>query len=305
MSKIDRRDFIKIISAASLGLLFPACKNKKTITKRKKLSKNIIVVGKGKDYKALTESVIDKWGGLSQIINKGDKVLIKPNIGWARRPEQAATTHPDIVQALVEMAYKAGADTVYVMDRSINVPTRSYLVSGIKRAAKSANAVVKYISNNDSAYKRVKIDKGLTLSDVLVYKKLDDFDVKINVPILKDHNLSKLSIAMKNTMGLIGGDRGHYHRVLDKAIVDFNKAISYDLIVIDATRVLKSNGPTGVSLNDVEVKDTIIVGNDIVALDAYAAHIFGTNPLHIPYITLAHKHHLGNMNWKALKLINA
>src|SRR3972149_4910761 len=72
----------------------------------------------------------DALGGIKTILSRGDVVVLKPNIGWDRTPEQAANTDPDVVVALAELCLSAGAKEVRVFDRTCNEPRRCYGNSG-------------------------------------------------------------------------------------------------------------------------------------------------------------------------------
>ena len=73
-------------------------------------------------------------GGMTSFVSRGDVVVLKPNIGWDRTPEQAANTDPEVVAAVAEMCLAAGARSVHVFDRTCNDPRRCYVSSGIKVA---------------------------------------------------------------------------------------------------------------------------------------------------------------------------
>jgi uncharacterized protein (DUF362 family) len=99
-----------------------------------------LAVVQGETPAAITKEAIKVLGGMEKFISRGDKVLIKPNIGWDRAPEMAACTNPEVVKTLVEMSYKAGAKEVIVMDNTINQAKRCYARSGIQEAAREAGA---------------------------------------------------------------------------------------------------------------------------------------------------------------------
>ena len=86
--------------------------------------KSLLAVAKGKDYEALVEQVLKPLGGMAAFVKQGDRVVVKPNIGWDRTPEQAANTHPDVVKAVVQQCLDAGAKQVLVFDRPCNEARR-------------------------------------------------------------------------------------------------------------------------------------------------------------------------------------
>ena len=264
-----------------------------------------IYTAKGKDYKGMVNSLIDEMGGMKQFVKPGDKVVIKPNIGWDRNIEQAANTHPDVVTALALLALDAGASKVSVFDRPCNEERRCYHNSGIKPAMDridDSRAECTYIDNR--RFVPVQIKNGKALSEWSFYRDALEADCYINVPIAKDHGLSKLTLGMKNVMGVIGGQRGRIHHNIAQNLADLNTVIRPSLTVVDATRILLENGPSGGSLSYVKTLDTIIASTDPVACDAYATTLFGMDPRDIGSTIQAYKMGLGKIDLHQCNIIN-
>ncbi|MCX7943469.1 MAG: DUF362 domain-containing protein, partial [Deltaproteobacteria bacterium] len=127
-------------------------------------------------------------------------------------------------------------------------------------------------------------------------------DKFINVPIAKTHGIARLTLGMKNLMGVIGGSRRRFHQDIDQCLVDLASVLRPTLTVLDAIRILTDNGPTGGDLKDVKRLDTIVAGRDMVAVDAYGCSFFQTIPSDIGYIHLAHKAGLGREDIENLKV---
>jgi uncharacterized protein (DUF362 family) len=238
-----------------------------------------ILVGRGVDYPGLTRELVNGMGGMAAFVSKGDTVVIKPNIGWDRTVAQGANTHPEIVATLAMMALEAGAAKVKVFDRTCNEERRCYQNSGIKPALEDLgerNIQCRYI--DERKYVPVRIKKGHTLKEWPFYKDALEADTYINVPVAKHHSSAGLSLGLKNAMGVIGGWRGRLHYDLSAKIADLNLVIRPALTMVDATRVIIRNGPSGGSLSDVKQLDTMIAGTDPVAVDAYATTLFGMDP---------------------------
>ncbi len=251
----------------------------------------------GKDEEKMARAALQILGGMSRFVQPGERVLIKPNVGWDRQPELAANTNPRLVEAVVALCLEAGAGEVWVTDVSINDPYRSFARSGIEDAARRAGGQIKYTTERDF----VPTDlKGEVLKVWPVSRFYHEVDRVINMPIVKHHSLSRCSIAMKNWYGVLGGRRNRLHQRIDDSIADLAAAIRPTLTIIDATRVLKQNGPTGGSLSDVSLEDTIIVGQDEVALDAYSLKFLNLNTDDVPFLGIAEKRGLGVTNWKTL-----
>jgi uncharacterized protein (DUF362 family) len=203
----------------------------------------------------------------------------------------------------VEEALAAGARKVKVFDRSCNDERRCYVNSGIAAALKGMkNVELKYIEKE--RFKKVAL-KGKVLSEWELYDEALNADVFINVPVAKHHGLTKLTLGLKNVMGVMGGDRGSIHRHIDEALSDVNSVLKSHLVVIDATRVLTAHGPQGGNLSDVKFLNKVIASSDIVAADAYATTLFGHRPEDISVTVAAHKRGLGEINLKKVRIVRA
>jgi uncharacterized protein (DUF362 family) len=234
---------------------------------------------------------------MSAFVKPGHKVVIKPNIGWDRAPEYAANTNPDVVKTLVQLALDAGAKQVLVFDRSCDDARRAYTTSGIKAAVDALNDPRAICSICDNAkFIPVKLERGKLLSEWNIYKDALDADVYINVPIAKHHGSAKLTLGMKNIMGVAGGNRGSLHQQQGDKLADLNLIVNPKLTIIDATRILLRKGPQGGNLADVKQLDTLLASTDPVAVDAYACTLFDMKPEQIPIIAAAAKRGMGEMD---------
>lgn len=256
----------------------------------------LLSVAKGGDYGALVQRVLAPLGGMGHFVRPGDRVVVKPNIGWDRSPEQAANTHPQVVQAVVREALEAGAKKVLVFDRTCNEQRRCYANSGIEQAIRElgdARASIEHIDQRK--FVPVQIAKGQSLTQWEIYKDALDCDCYINLPVAKHHGLSRLTLGLKNSMGVIGGNRGSLHHDLGQSLADLATVIKPKLTIIDATRILLNNGPQGGDLKDVRRTDTLIASVDPVAADAYATTLFDLPPDAIESTVAAAKMGLGEM----------
>ncbi len=293
---MNRRDFLRIS-----GALFFLTKFGLKDLWAKEMP--VVAVSEGSDYAAITRNVIDALGGMTRFVKTGNTVVVKPNMGWDRKPEQAATTHPTVVKTVVEECLRAGARRVKVFDNTCNDMRRSYANCGIPAALKDMkNVEVKYVE--EERFKKVKLN-GTFLKEWELYNDAVSADVFINVPIAKHHSLTRLTLGIKNLMGVMGGNRGYIHRQIEDALVDVNSVVKSHLVIIDATRILTDHGPTGGSLKDVKVLNKVIGSTDIVAADAYATGLFGLKPQDIATTVAAYKRGLGEMNLAKVKVVKA
>ncbi len=136
---------------------------------------------------------------------------------------------------------------------------------------------------------------GSVLSSWDVLSLLFEADRLVNVPVVKHHSLSHLTCGMKNHMGLIGGSRGRLHQEIHAAVVDLAAAFRPTLTVVDATRVMMRNGPTGGRLEDVAAVNAVAAGTDPVACDAWAARQLGLDPSEVGHVVLAEGRGLGRV----------
>ena len=120
-------------------------------------------------------------------------------------------------------------------------------------------------------------------------------DRLINVPVVKHHSLSRLTCGLKNHMGLLGGNRGRLHQEIHASVVDLAAAFRPTLTVVDATRVMLRNGPTGGRLDDLKAVNAVAAGTDAVACEAWAARQLGLDPFDVPSIVQAEGRGLGRV----------
>ncbi len=261
----------------------------------------LVAVAEGSDHAAVARRALAALGGMGHFVKPGNTVVVKPNIGWDRSAELAANTNPVVVRAVVEECLKAGAKKVKVFDRSCNDARRCYVNSGIEAALRGMRDVdVKHIE--EERFRKVALN-GKALREWELYGEALAADVFINLPVAKHHGLSRLTLGMKNIMGIMGGNRGAIHRHLDQALADVNAAFKTHLTVIDATRILTDHGPQGGDPADVQVRNTVIASTDIVAADAYATTLFGLQPADIAVTVAAYRRGLGEMDLQRMQIV--
>ena len=252
----------------------------------------------GRSIDAMVRAAVGELGGMGAFVRAGDVVLVKPNVAFDRGPALAATTHPDVVGAVVRLCREAGARTVVVADNPINSPEAAFARTGIARAATDAGAVVRY--PRPGAFRDVAID-GVVLRRWPVFAgAFAGVTRVIGIAPAKDHNLCGASLTIKNWYGLLGGGRNRLHQRIHDAIADLACLVRPTLVFLDATRLLVTNGPTGGSLADVVVGDTIVCGVDPVAVDAYGAMRLGRDLDLVQYLALAESRGAGTRAWRSL-----
>lgn len=260
-----------------------------------------LAVARGESPTAMVQAALKALGGIERFVKTGDDVIIKPNICVAyHTPEYAATTNPEVVGALVTLCLSAGAKRVRVMDFPFGgTAQEAYSRSGIDEAVRTAGGQMEVMAN--MKFREVAIPDGVDLKKWPVYGDALDANVIINVPIAKHHSLARLTLGMKNLMGLIQ-NRGQFHFNLGQRIADLTSLLRPKLTIVDAVRILLNHGPTGGDLGDVKVTNTIIASHDIVAADAYAATLFGLTGSDIPATRAGAQMGLGTMDLKSINV---
>jgi uncharacterized protein (DUF362 family) len=306
---MDRRHFLKnvigggLVAGTTLALgdcsrLLAA--SGATVSAGKAPAYDLVAV-RGGEPAPMFDRAMASLGGMGAFVARGSRVVVKPNIGWDVGPERAANTNPALVRRIVEHCLQAGAREVAVFDHTCDAWTRSYRNSGIEQAVKDAGG--KVVSGaSEGYYQKVDVPGARRLMDVKVHELVLAADVFINVPVLKHHSSTNLTIGMKNLMGTVW-DRGYWHRNdLHQCIADFIAFRRPTLTVVDAYDVMKQNGPRGVSVDDVVQVGSLVVSADPVAADAAAAMLFGLAPADIRYIGLAAEMGQGRMDLDGLSI---
>jgi uncharacterized protein (DUF362 family) len=310
---ITRKDFLKLCVAGIAGLITSSQLLKKAFAAPKpdlsmgrvKLNRkgdHDLVVSRGDDPYQITTKAVEAMGGMEKFVKRGDVVVIKPNIGWDRSVEQAADTNPQVVAALIDLAFAAGAKRVNVFDITCNDTRPCYENSGIEAAAKARGANVYFPDEWNTVNAHFEYSSPMEGWPIL--KDALECDSFINVPILKHHGLSGLSLSMKNLMGVCGGNRSLMHTGIGRKLVDLTDLISPDLTIIDAYRALLRHGPTGGRLEDVKELKTVVAATDPVLADTYAATLVDVDPLSLSFIKSAIERGLGSADISKADIFN-
>jgi uncharacterized protein (DUF362 family) len=242
-----------------------------------------MAVSRGGEPEALVAAVITALGGMERFVKPGDKVVVKPNICVAYHTyEYAATTNPWVVGALVKLCRDAGASKVLVMDYPFGGSVdQAYVKSGIQEQVLASGGEMEPFAF--LKFLRTDLPEAVDLKSCDIYEEVLSADVVINVPIAKQHSLARLTLGMKNLMGVIR-DRPAIHGNMGQRLADLTSKIRPALTVVDAVRILTYGGPSGGDLNAVKKLDTVIASPDIVAVDSYAATLFNLSPSDLTYI---------------------
>ncbi len=303
---MDRRQFVKkgfiysalgSIYASTVGRL-PLFASRNSTSGPGKY--DLVAVRRGEPVE-MYRRAMQEMGGMERYVKSGQTVLIKPNSSWDVPPERAANTNPDVLRAIVEDCVAAGASRVFAFDHTCDNWEKSYDNSGNAEAVRQGGGQM-LPANIERYYQEVDIPGARRLTKAKVYERLMQADVFINVPILKHHASTTITIAMKNLMGVVW-DRRFWHRNdLHQCIADFCLYRKPDLNIVDAYRVMTQNGPRGTSEADVTLMRSILVSSDIVAVDAAGALMLGHQPEDIAHLRIADEMNIGNIKLDELNI---
>ena len=253
-----------------------------------------LAVIKGGEPAALVRRAVEEMGGMGRFVARGDVVLVKPNIAWDRTPEQAANTNPDAVAEVVGLALAAGARKVLVTDVPVNEARRTFDRSGIAAAVKAAGGQI--VLPGEARFREVDLG-GAVLRVWPVLEPFLEADKVINMPIAKHHDLTGVTLGLKNWYGLLGDFRMRLHQRIDESLADLAGFLRPTLTILDAYRVLLRGGPSGGSMEDVALRKTVVAGTDPVAVDAFAAReFFGLSGSGLRFLEVAAERGLGELH---------
>lgn len=305
---MNRREFLKAIALTGLATTLKWDSSMDLFAQALPASTSgcDLVAVMGGEPAAMFRKAIAEFGGMGKFVKAGQKVVVKPNIGWDKSPELAGNTNPELVAEIIRQCFEAGAKEVVVFDHTCDDWRKCYKNSGIEDAAKAAGAKV-LPGHEESYYREVDLPRAKSLKKAKIHSAILDSDVWINVPVLKNHGGAKMTISMKNHMGIVW-DRGFFHKNdLQQCIADvctLNKPAV--LNVVDAYRVMKTNGPRGKSEADVVCPKGLFVSTDIVAVDTAATKFFDQiekMPLDVVgHLAKGEELKIGTMNIDSLKV---
>jgi uncharacterized protein (DUF362 family) len=260
-----------------------------------------LVAVRGESLPAMFDRALEALGGLGRYVKSGQTVLVKPNMGWAVGPEQAANTSPELVAHIVKSALGLGAKKVYVFDNTCDNWAQAYRDSGLEAAAKDAGADVAP-AHSSGYFQSVEVPGADHLKSIELHECYLEADCVINAPVLKNHGGAKVTAAMKNLMGAVWS-RGPLHRMgLDETIPELLLYKRPTLNVVDAYRVMLTGGPRGRGDSKYLAAKMLIASPDAVAADSAASAVMGSAGITAPdYIANAAARGIGTAD---LSLLN-
>ena len=250
------------------------------------------------DTEAMVRGAIDQIGGIERFVQRGDIVLIKPNVAFERAAILGATTNPDVLKALIHVVREANPAEIRVCDNPIEAPESCFQRTGIRQAAVDAGARV-YLPH-PAAFETLEVPGAKWIGEwPFFWEPFRNVNKVIGVSPVKDHNLCAASMTTKNWYGLLGGRRNQFHQDIHGIITDLALMMKPTFVVLDATRVMFRSGPTGGSLGDVREGNTVVASTDSLAADSYGwDELLDRKGREKPaYLAMAAEKGLGNPEW--------
>jgi uncharacterized protein (DUF362 family) len=261
----------------------------------------VLGVARGNQYDQMLRMAVDAIGGIHHFIRKGDVVLIKPNVAFDRSPKLGATTNPEVLAALIRLVREAGAGEVRVADNPIESPENCFQKSGIAGVSRQLGARV--FLPSPSSFEMLEVPGAKLIERwPFFWQPFRGVDKVIGVAPVKDHNLCHASMCTKNWYGLLGGRRNQFHQDIHNIVADLALMMKPTFVVLDASRILMKNGPTGGDLSDVVNGQTLVAATDQLAADAFGySQLLGRTGELPQYLLNAQERGLGTVDWRNVK----
>jgi len=248
----------------------------------------------------MLERGFNALGGIKNFVKPGNTVVLKPNFGVPAPAEWACTTNPVLVAGMVKMCLQAGAKEVKVVDHTVNEAAICLEKSGIKKAVTAVGGSVYALNHDLDRYFRPVEFQGKALWNPYISKDVLEADVFINMPILKHHNITDLTMGIKNLMGIVWDRREFHVGDLNLCIAELATIKKPTLTIMDAIRGITNGGPRGPG--SVREYNQLIFGTDQVAVDAYGTFLFGKKPSKIDHLKIAAEMGVGQLDWEKLNV---
>lgn len=237
---------------------------------------------------AASRRAISQVGGMESVLNGAKMAVIKPNFVAGRGAATGATTSFALIKTVAEEVRACGAEPVLCeMPGTEFDREATYTILGVERfCAENGIRILRIDPEGDERdWVEVHPEGAKTLRRFHIPRVLNDACL-INLPVLKTHVVSGMSIAMKNPMGILPRpDRRAMHTFgIDQSIVDMNRGIKPALTIVDGSAGQDGDGPLYGDTSDVQA---LVAGRDSLAVDLVCCQLVGVKPRDIPHLRLA------------------
>jgi uncharacterized protein (DUF362 family) len=299
---------------------------------------------RGNDLSVMTHQALEALGGIENVVHPGESVFIKPNmvtLPWAhqgRNPfKLGECAKPEVIITVAEQCLKAGASEVIIGDGSqmprfdwkyaTYLDSSTNMVEECERLNSRYKGQVRLSCLEVDTPRWIEVPTDISLKKVAVSSLVTEADRIISIPVIKTHMWAKLSLSLKNFIGITplkrygwknkpDYDRVDLHRndytpeAMAQLYIDITSAIKPDLAVIDGSICVEGNGPSvdnGLGIT-VDMKDRlgswlVIASTDLAAADATAARIINHDISYVDQILpIARKKNLGVTNLESIEM---
>jgi len=256
------------------------------------------------EIRKMVEQSIGLIGGIDDIISRGDRVLVKPNIAYEIKPGETEVSDPRVAKAICDILLDMGAKPLIAESSAAGVDGEAaFEASGYYDLRKQGYEVINLKAAKTKKTIILDNPRGKVLKKVKVWALVKEVDAIVNLPVIKTHDHLPATLALKNIKGLlVDAEKKNFHHKygLSQAIADLNLVIKPDLTIVDG--IFCREG-LGYPFSDEIEMDLIIAGKDPVAVDTVTLLIMDIDPLKQEHAVLAEEHGIGTMDMKKIDVV--
>lgn len=304
---MNRREFIKVSALASVSSLL-GCRPSvywDRAAYRKRATSRVAIL-EAKSYQSSLEDIICRGIDLFKLDLKGKRIVLKPNL-VEFDPKGVINTHPAVIEAAIGSFKSLGAREVVVAEGPGHRRDNEYLLtaSGIYDVIHEHR--VRYVDLNADDVRLTKLRSSFTnLTELYLPETLFNADLLVSMPKLKTHHWAGVTLSLKNMFGIVPGSvYGWPKNILHWAgitgsILDINSALPIpQFAIVDGIVGMEGNGPLQ---GQAKPSGVLVLGDDLVAVDATAARLMMIEPRKIEYLEMADRF-LGNIARERIELV--
>ena len=305
---MNRREFIKVSAVASLSSLVGGCRPSVRWDRdayRKPATSRVAIL-EARSYQASLEDIIRHGLHLFKLDLKGKRIVLKPNL-VEFDPKGVINTHPAVIEAAIASFRSLGARDVVVAEGPGHRRDNEYLLtaSGVYEVINEHR--VRYVDLNTDDVRLTKLRSSLTdLRQLYIPETLFNADLLVSMPKLKTHHWAGVTLSLKNMFGIVPGSiygwpKNALHWAgIHRSILDINSSLPIpQFAIVDGIVGMEGNGPLQ---GQAKQSGVLILGEDLVAVDATAARLMKIEPRKIDYLEIADRF-LGNISYEKIELV--
>jgi len=305
---LNRREFIKVSALASLSVVTDGCRPSVRWDRdayRKTATSRVAILG-ADSYQAPLEEIIRRGINLFKLDLKNKRIVLKPNL-VEFDPKGVINTHPAVIEAAVTSFRSLGVREVVIAEGPGHRRDSEYLLtaSGIYDVINQHR--VRYVDLNTDDVRLTKLRSSFTgLGQLYLPETLFNADLLVSMPKLKTHHWAGVTLSLKNMFGVVPGavygwPKNTLHWAgIHRSILDINSSLPIpQFAIVDGIVGMEGNGPLQ---GQAKHSGVVILGDDLVAVDATAARLMKIEPRKIEYLEAADRF-LGNIPYEKIELV--